>query len=88
MLGVAGEFLGALHGFGKDGVCAGCQVALAALDALFKALDGAGVAAGDDHKVRVLPRRAGRGDLALHFFRSDQGLAVEVAAALGHDLVL
>ncbi len=42
----------------------------------------------DHEEVRVDPGRHGRGDLRLHLALLDQGVAVEVAAALGEGLVL
>jgi hypothetical protein len=63
-------------------------MASAALDAGLYALHGAGVGAGDEQKVGMAACLGGGGQFALHLRRRDEGLALQVAAALGGLLVL
>ena len=52
-----------------------------------EAVDAAGIGAGDDHEVRVLPRRNRRPHLGGHYRRLDQALAGKVAAAFWQLLI-
>src|SRR5690606_36631079 len=76
------------HRLGEDRVGAGVDERLGAVDGGTEPLDGADVGPGHDEEVRVPAGVDGGPDTAQRRRLVDQLLAVEVAAALGVDLVL
>ena len=76
------------HRLGEDRVRAGIHQLLRAVDRRLQPVDGPDVGARHDEEVRVAPGIHGRTDALDRRVLVDDLLAVEVAAALGVDLVL
>ena len=73
---------------GEHHVGPGVDVGAGPLDRRVEALDGTGVGTGAHHEVGVAPGRDRSPDPPHHLLGGHDRLAVEVAAALGVDLVL
>ncbi len=85
------EVLLAVEALGEEHVGAGVDVGLATGDRTFKAFNTRCIGPGADDKGAaglLVARLGGDGDLFLEVVDGDEGLAVEVATALGEDLVL
>jgi hypothetical protein len=79
----------AAHHQGEDDhLCARFEIGVPAARGALDALDAQGVGACVDHEVGVAARPCGGPDLGHALVQVDQLLAVKVAAALRHDLVL
>ena len=79
--------LSAGHGFDKQQVGTGLGVLLGTFHRCVKAVDGGGIGAGHDDGVAIAACIARGLDLADHFAGFNHFFAIEVAAALGADLV-
>ena len=82
------ELLERAHRLGEDRVGTRIHERLGAVDRGVQPLDGPDVGARHDEEVRVAPRIGGGTDALDRGVLVDDGLAVEVAAALRVDLVL
>ena len=86
--GEGGELVGGFQGLREDGVGARLDIELGAANRVLKAGYAAGIGAGDDDEVRIVPGRDGRTQLGGHCLRLDQLLAGQMAATLGKLLIL
>jgi hypothetical protein len=82
------EFLPALRCLDEADVGAGLGIAVGPGDGPVDALNGPGVGAGDHDEGGVAPGRQRRPQLQYHLVGGDDLFAREMAAPLGHDLVL
>ena len=84
----AGEIVVCLRRLDEQHVDAGFAVHGGPFDGALEAFDPNGVGAGDDQRLARASRIERGAQLAAHFGRGDQRLAVEMAAAFGKVLIL